>query len=85
MIKKHKLFFVYLLLFFLVGAIDILNLDRISYKCVCDLARPISGGPCATYYDLPIWNVYLSLAILASLYHVHGEVKRTNHHLSSRK
>lgn len=83
-IKHHKLFFVFLILFFIVAAIDILNVDRISYKAICDLASPISGSPCPPYYDIPIWSVYLSLAMLAALYHVHGEVRKTNSHLSKK-
>ncbi len=82
---KHKLFFVFLLLFFVVGAVDILNIDRIVYKWLCDLVAPISFAPCTPWYDLPIWQVYLSLAILAALYHVHDEVRATNRHLASHK
>lgn len=81
----HKLFFFFLLLFFLVGSIDIFNLDRLAYKALCDWVAPVSGSPCPPFYDIPIWEVYLSLAILAALYHVHGEVRTTNRHLSSRK
>lgn len=84
-ITHHKLFFVFLTLFFVVGLVDILNLDRVSYKAVCDLVSPVSGSPCPPYYDLPIWQVYLSLAILAGLYHVHGEIRTTNRHLSGPK
>lgn len=82
---QHKLFFVFLILFFVVAAVDILNLDRLMYKALCDLVAPVSGSPCPPFYDIPIWNVYLSLAMLAALYHVHGEVRTTNRHLSSRK
>lgn len=84
-LQHHKLFFVFLVLFFLVGAIDMLNFDRIIYKFLCELAAPISGSPCPSYYDLPIWQVYLSLGILAGLYHVHDEIRTTNRHLSSYK
>ncbi|MBI2404749.1 hypothetical protein HYV22_01055 [Candidatus Gottesmanbacteria bacterium] len=84
-INHHRLFFFFLLLFFVVGAVDILNFDRISYKAICDVVAPISGSPCPAYYDIPIWHVYLSLAILAALYHVHGEIRVSNKHLSSRK
>jgi len=83
--QQHKVFFVYLILFFIVSAIDIFNLDRISYKAVCDIVAPVSGSPCPPYYDIPIWSVYLSLAILAGLYHVHDEVRTSNKHLSSKK
>ncbi len=81
----HKLFVLFLLLFLVVGAVDILNVDRISYKFLCDSVMPITGGPCPPYYDIPIWQVYLSLAILAALYHVHGEIRTSNRHLSSHK
>lgn len=83
LIEHHKLFFFFVLLFFIVGAFDILNLDRISYKAICDLVAPISKSPCPAYYDIPIWHVYLSLAILAALYHVHGEIRTSNKHLAS--
>ncbi len=83
-VGHHKLFFSFLLLFFFVGAIDILNLDRISYKAICDVVSPISGSPCPLYYDIPIWQVYLSLAMLAALYHVHGEIRTSNRHLANR-
>ena len=79
----HRLFFTLLALFFVVGAIDILNIDRVSYSFICKLAAPISGSPCPAYYDIPIWNVYLSLAILAALYHVHGEIRTSNKHLAN--
>lgn len=85
LIQHHKLFFVFLVLFIIVAAVDMLNVDRICYKALCDLSSPLSGSPCPPYYDLPIWHVYLSLAMLAALYHVHGEVRKTNKHLSSGK
>lgn len=81
----HKLFFFFLVLFFVVAAIDILNVDRVCYEAVCNLAAPVSGGPCATFYDMPIWEVYLSLTILAALYRLHDEVRTTNRHLSSHR
>lgn len=82
---QHKLFFIFLALFFVVGGVDLFNIDRFLYKAICDAVAPISGSPCPPYYDIPIWNVYLSLAILAALYHVHTEVRTTNRHLSSQK
>lgn len=85
LLSHHKLFVVYLILFFIVGATDIFNLDRLVYYWLCTVVQPVSGSPCPPYYDLPIWQVYLSLAILAALYHVHGEVRATNRHLSSHK
>jgi len=83
--RKHKLFWVFLLLFVVVAAVDMLNLDRFLYTFACEAVAPISGSPCPPYYDLPIWQVYLSLAILAGLYHVHSEVRTTNRHLASKK
>lgn len=80
--KNHSLFFVFLVLFLVVGFIDILNTDQLVYSNICQFFSSISKRPCPTYYDIPIWNVYLSLAILAALYHVHGEIKTTNRHLS---
>lgn len=85
LVRHHKLFFVYLILFFFVGAVDMFNLDRLTYKAVCDMVSPVSGSPCPPYYDIPIWSVYLSLAVLAGLYHVHDEIRTSNKHLSSRK
>lgn len=82
---QHKLFFFFLLLFLVIAAVDILNLDRFLYKALCDAVAPISGSPCPPYYDIPIWNVYLSLAILATLYSVHNEVRATRRHLSAKK
>lgn len=84
-VKRHSLFFVFLVLFLAVAFIDLFNVDQLIYRAVCDLASPISGvRACPTFYDIPIWNVYLSLAILAALYHLHGEVRTTNRHLSSK-
>lgn len=80
----HKLFFYFFILFLVVGAVDLFNLDRYIYKALCDAVAPISGSPCPPYYDIPIWHVYLSLAILAALYHVHGEIRTTNTHLSKK-
>ncbi len=86
LLTHHKLFFYFFVLFLIVGAVDIFNLDSILYKAICDFAAPVSGNPlCPTYYDIPIWHVYLSLAMLAALYHVHGEVRTTNRHLSSQQ
>lgn len=85
LLKHHKLFFVYLVLFFIVGAVDMFNLDRLIYKAVCDMVAPVSGSPCPPYYDIPIWSVYLSLAVLAGLYHVHDEIRTSNKHLSTHK
>ena len=84
-IKHHSLFFVFLILFFLVGFVDIFNADQVVYRALCEIVSPISGSPCPTYYDIPIWDVYLSLAILAALYHVHGEIRVSNKYLSSKK
>lgn len=83
--KDHRLFFIFLILFFLVGFVDMFNFDQIIYSTLCQLIAPVSGSPCPTYYDIPIWHVYLSLAILAALYHVHGEIRISNKHLSNRK
>lgn len=80
----HKLFVVFFLLFVVVAAVDMLNVDRLCYKAICDMASPVSGSPCPPYYDLPIWSVYLSLAMLAALYHVHDQVRATNRHLSKK-
>jgi len=80
----HKLFFIFLALFFVIGGIDLFNLDRILYKQICSLAFPFTNVPCADFYDIPIWNVYLLLAVLTALYHVHSEVRATNRHLSSK-
>lgn len=85
LIRYHRLFFTFLVLFLLVAIVDIFNFDRLLYSAVCGLVLPISQSPCATFYDLPIWDVYLSLAILAALYHVHDEIRTSNKHLSSRK
>lgn len=85
MVSHHKLFVVYLILFFVVGVVDIFNLDRLTYKFICDVVAPVSGSPCPPYYDIPIWSVYLSLAVLAGLYHVHDEIRTSNKHLSSHK
>ncbi len=85
LLRHHRLFFVYLILFFIVGAVDMFNLDRIVYKALCDAVSPVSGSPCPPYYDIPIWSVYLSLAMLAGLYHVHDEIRISNKHLSSHK
>lgn len=85
LLNHHRLFVVFLVLFLVVAAVDMLNLDRLVYKAVCDMFAPVSGSPCPAYYDLPIWQVYLSLGILAGLYHVHAEVRTTNRHLASRK
>lgn len=82
---RHKLFFFFLLLFVLVGAVDLFNFDRLIYKAFCDAVAPLSRSPCPPYYDIPIWHVYLSLAMLAALYHVHDEIRTTNTHLSSHK
>jgi hypothetical protein len=85
-IRHHRLFFVYLILFLLVAVVDLFNFDRILYSAVCELASPISkNNACPTFYDLPIWDVYLSLAILAALYHVHSEIRKSNRHLSRKK
>ena len=84
-IRYHRLFFTFLTLFFLVAVVDIFNFDRLLYSVICGLVSPVSKSPCTTFYDLPIWDVYLSLAILAALYHVHDEIRTSNKHLSSRK
>lgn len=81
-VYSNRLFWVFLLLFLVVAVVDIFNLDREVYSLICSAAYPISKSPCATFYDLPIWQVYLSLAILAALYHVHGEIRISNKHLS---
>ena len=84
-VVHHKLFFFFLALVFLVGAMDLFNLNRLLYKAICDFVAPVSGSPCPPYYDIPIWHVYLSLAILAALYHIHDEVRTSNRHLASHK
>jgi len=85
MIRHHRLFFVYLILFIIVATIDLTNLDRVLYSTICGWASPVSHGVCPTFYDIPIWEVYLSLAILAALYHVHSEIRTSNKHLSHQK
>ncbi|HLD24686.1 MAG TPA: hypothetical protein VJB96_02095 [Patescibacteria group bacterium] len=85
LVRHHKIFFTFLVLFFIVGAVDIFNLDRLMYKSLCDAASPMSGSPCPPFYDIPIWEVYLSLGILAGLYHIHDELRTHTKHLSSYK
>lgn len=85
LLAHHRLFVVFLVLFLVIATVDILNIDRWMYSLLCNAVSPISGSVCATFYDLPIWQVYLSLAILAALYHLHGEVRQTNRHLSEKK
>ena len=83
--QRHHLFFVFLILFLIVAIVDLFNFDQRIYSFICQLALPISKGLCPTFYDIPIWDVYLSLAILAALYHVHDEIRTSNKHLSSHK
>lgn len=85
LMRHHKVFVVYLILFFVVSVVDIFNVDRLAYKAICDMVAPVSGSPCPPYYDIPIWHVYLSLAVLAGLYHIHDEVRTSNKHLSGKK
>ena len=85
LVRHHRLFVVFFILFLFVGAVDMFNLDRFIYKALCDAVAPFSGSPCPPYYDIPIWSVYLSLAMLAALYHVHDEIRTSNKHLFSHK
>lgn len=85
LVRHHKIFVTFLVLFFIVGAVDMFNLDRLIYKALCDWTSPVSGSPCPPFYDIPIWEVYLSLGILAGLYHVHDELRIHTKHLSSHK
>ncbi len=85
LVAQHSLSFFLLALFVVVGAVDLLNLDSAAYKGICTVFLPITGAPCTDYYDLPIWTVYLSVAILAALYYVHAEIKTSNKHLAAQK
>ncbi|OGH27495.1 MAG: hypothetical protein A3C27_01505 [Candidatus Levybacteria bacterium RIFCSPHIGHO2_02_FULL_39_36] len=82
---NHRLFFFFLVLFFVVAGVDLLNLDRFLYKQLCSAVLPWTAVPCADFYDIPIWNVYLLLAVLTALYNVHAEIRTTNKHLASHK
>jgi hypothetical protein len=80
-IGEHSLFISLLVLFLLIGVLDIVNVDRVVYKWICMFFAPGINSTCADYYDVPIWQVYLSVALLAALYHVHAELRITNKHL----
>lgn len=82
--SHHKLFVLFFLLFLVVAGIDLFNFDSIIYKNICMAVFPYTNSPCVDFYDIPIWNFYLLLAVLTALYHVHGEVRATNRHLSSK-
>ncbi len=83
--KEHSLFFTLLVLFLVIAVLDLVNVDSMVYKTLCGAFSPVIASPCTDYYDVPIWQVYLSVAILAALYHVHGELKISNKHLASHK
>lgn len=84
-VARHSLFIALLVLFLLIGALDILNVDSVVYKFLCTAFSPVTNSPCVDYYDVPIWQVYLSVAILAALAHVHGELRISNRHLAAHK
>jgi hypothetical protein len=84
-IAHHSLFVVLLVLFLLIGALDILNVDAIVYRALCGALYSVTKSPCTDYYDVPIWQVYLSIAILAALAHVHSELRISNRHLAAHK
>ncbi len=83
--QQHSLVLVLVGLFFIIATVDFLNFDSILYRLLCIPMAPYFNLSCTDYYDMPIWDVYLSVAILATLYHVHDEVRSTNTHLASRK
>jgi succinate dehydrogenase hydrophobic anchor subunit len=80
-VEKHSLFISLLVLFLIIGVLDIINVDSMVYKWICSLFSPVTNSACTDYYDVPIWQVYLSVALLAALYHVHVELRITNKHL----
>ncbi len=84
-IARHSLFIILFVLFLVTAALDIVNFDSFVYKAICGALSPFTNSPCTDFYDIPIWTVYLSLAIVAALTHVHGEIRISNKHLSSRK
>ncbi|EKD87216.1 MAG: hypothetical protein ACD_36C00189G0003 [uncultured bacterium] len=82
----HNSLYVFLFaLFILTAALDIVNFDSFVYKTICGFLAPLTNSPCTDFYDIPIWTVYLSLAIVLAVTHVHGEIKISNKHLSSHK
>ena len=80
-VEEHSLFISLLVLFLVIGALDIVGVDSTVYKWICSLFSPLTLSACTDYYDVPIWQVYLSVALLAALYHVHVELRITNKHL----
>ena len=82
---RHKSLYVLVFLFLVIALVDVLRLDSVVYKGVCELAAGLLGGGCTDYYDIPIWNVYLSVGIIAMLYHVQDEIKTSNRHLEGQK
>lgn len=83
---RHNSLYIFLVvLFILTAALDIVNFDSFVYKAICGVLSPFTGSPCTDFYDIPIWTVYLSLAIVLAVTHVHGEIKISNRHLSSHK
>lgn len=84
-VTKHSLFIVLFVLFLLIGFLDIINVDSMVYKSLCTAFSSITKSPCTDYYDVPIWQVYLSAAIVSALYHVHAELRISNKHLSSHR
>lgn len=84
-VRQHSLYIILFILFLVTAALDIVNFDSYVYKILCGVLSPFTGSPCTDFYDIPIWTVYLSLAIVAALTHVHGEIKISNRHLSSHK
>ena len=85
LVSHHRLFLTFLVLCIVVAVVDIFNIDSMFYKNICAMAAPYIESSCVDFYDIPIWNFYLILAVLTALYHVHDEIRTTNKHLSAKK
>jgi len=85
LVSHHRLFVTFFVLCILVAVVDIFNIDSMFYKNICAMVAQYVKIPCVDFYDIPIWNMYLILAVLTALYHVHDEIRTTNKHLSAKK
>lgn len=81
-LKPTKQIVVFLLLLCSLIFFDISNLDSVAFKWVCDLIKSFGfNSSCPDYYDLPIWEVSVTIGTMSAAYYAYAGIREANKRL----
>lgn len=79
-IMSMSLWVVLCLLLLFAGG-DIFNLDNLLYQQACNFSKPFLSNTCPSYYDLPFWEVSVTIGTLLTAYLALQSIRESNRRL----